>query len=224
MSESLSRLTERIHVHFQKESYLSNYLEIKQRENQGFEKLRYVITLQGFDLPNDESELDDIGNGIAKNLVAREFSHFLTTVASVVCKTTETTLDKLVETVDKAYTDLWNDGYEPDQLYIPYLLNNEIRKRKSRIERGIKFLNKILEPITHRALGEKQIIFANKRCFRKTYPENIEKQILVSERQGIQNTEIHCTIVQKLQVLNQYLMSKIIVTDSEKLRLNFHDT
>ena len=101
MSESLSRLTERIYVHFQKESYLSNYLEIKQRENQGFEKLLYVITLQGFDLPNDESELDDIGNGIAKNLVAREFSHFLTTVASVVCKTTETTLDKLVETVDK---------------------------------------------------------------------------------------------------------------------------
>jgi len=65
MSESLSRLTERIHVHYQTESYLSNYLEIKQRENQGFEKLRYVITLQGFDLPNDESELDDIGNGIA---------------------------------------------------------------------------------------------------------------------------------------------------------------
>jgi len=88
----------------------------------------YITIYKKFDLPNDESELDDIGNSIAKNLVAREFSDFLKTVASVVCKTTETTLDKLVETVDKAYTDLWNNGYEPDQLYIPYLLNNEIRK------------------------------------------------------------------------------------------------
>jgi len=218
MSESFSRLTERIYVHFQKESHLSNYLEIKQGENQGFEKIRYEVTIPGLDIPNDESELDNIGSGIATNLVAREFSDFLKTVSSVECKTTETTLDNLVETVDKAYTDLFDDGYEPNQLYMPYLLNNEVRKRKSRIERGIPFLNKILEPITHRALGEKQIIFANKICFRKTYPENIEKQILVSERQVIENTEIHCTIVQKLEVLNQHLMSKIIVTDSEKLR------
>jgi len=217
MPDLLPKLTEKIRLHYQNKSQLSNYMEIKRSDNQQFDRIPFSPHFQGFDISN-ATEFDEIGEEIAKQLVATEFSHFLSTIVTVECKTKETTLENLVSTLVKFYNDLWDDGYEPDQLYMPYLLKNEVRKRKNLTSPGIPFFNKILHPISERPLGEKQIIFANKRCFRKTYPENIEKQILVSERMGVQDIEIDCTIVQKIWVVNPQGMSKIIVTDSDKLR------
>ncbi len=216
LPDRLSKLTERIRIHYQKENYMEQFMDVRKADIQDFEPIHYPASLPGFSIPEKDSEIDYLAEVMARDIVKREFSYFLSSLQKIPCANIETTLDKLGDTLDRIYDELWDTGNEATQLFVPSILKREIKKRKESTGIKINFSMNSITPILANELGNDQIIFSNKHCFGKTYPESIEKQILVSSRMGVQNSEIDCQIIQNLHFRNLGSMRKIEVVDIEK--------
>ncbi len=216
MSNNLTKLTERIQFHYQKENYMEQFMDVRKADIQNFESILYPASLSGIGIPEKDSEIDYLAEVMAKDIVKKEFSYFLSFLQKVPCANIEITLDELAETLDRTYDELWDNGHEATQLFAPSILKREIRKRKKSTGSKIDFSMNSIMPILANELGNNQIIFSNKHCFGKTYPETIEKQILVSNHIDAQNTVIDCQIIQNLHFRNPESMRKIIVNDIEK--------
>jgi len=164
-------------------------------------------------IPEGDSEIDDLVQQIGINIANLEFSRFLSSLKKIACKNVETTLDGLIKTLNQTHDELWDLGFNVEQLFMPMVLKNEIRRRKQSVGIGIDFSTQAINPILANELEPDEIIFANRRCFGKIYPMTIDKQILVSLRKSGENSEINCQIVQNLHYRNLVYMRKIIVTD-----------
>ncbi len=214
MSNS-SKLAERIRFHYEEQTNIAKFMDVRRADMANFESIPYTTTLENIPIPEGDSEIDNLAQQIGINIANLEFSHFLSSLKKIACKNVETTLDGLIETLDKTHDELWDLGFDIEQLFMPLVLKKEIRKRKQSVGIGIDFSTHVINPILANALGPDEIIFANKHCFGKTYPLTIDKQILVSSRTSGQNFEIDCNIVQNLHYRNLVSMRKIIVTDVE---------
>ena len=215
MSDNFLDLAERIRFHYQKQTIISKFMDVRRAEIQNFESIPYATILENVSIPRNVSEIEDLAQNIGTNIANHEFSKFLFNLKKVPCKTIETTLDNLTETLDQTHDELWDLGLNIEQLFMPWVLKNEVRKRKQSTGVGINFSTQIINPILANELGHSKIIFANKNCFGKTYPLTIEKQILVSPQKRIQNSVIDCQIIQNLHYRNLGSMRKIIVMDVE---------
>lgn len=214
MSDNSSKLAERIRFHYEKQTNIEKFMDVRQAEIQNFESIPYCATVDTH-VPTRDFEIDDLAQHIGIDLANAEFSHFIFSLKKVPCKTVKTTLEGLIETLDQTYDELWDSGFDVEQLFMPFVLKNEIRKRKQSFGLGINFSTKSINPTLARELGHSQIIFANKHCFGKTYPMTINEQILVSVLRGVRNSEINCQIIQNLHFRNLESMRRIVVIDSE---------
>ena len=190
-------------------------MDVRRADIQNFESIPYTVILEKVPIPEGDSEIDDLAQQIGIQVANLECSHFLSSLKKIACKTVETTLDELIETLDQTHDELLDLGFDIGQLFMSWVLKNEIRKRKQSVGIGINFSTQVINPILANELGHDEIIFANKHCFGKTYPITIDKQILVSLRPSAQNLEIDCHIVQNLHYRNLASMRKIIITDVE---------
>lgn len=223
LSDKLSKLTERIRFHYEKQTNIAKFTDVRRADIQNFESIPYTAILENVPIPEGDSEIDDLAKQIGIQVANLEFSHFLSSLKKIACKTVETTLDELTETLDQTHDELWDLGFDIEQLFMPLVLKNEIRKRKQSVGIGINFSTQTINPILANELGHNEIIFANKHCFDKTYPMTIDKQILVSSRSSAQNSEIDCQIIQNLHYRNLVSMRKIIVTDIENSEFSNSD-
>jgi hypothetical protein len=215
LSNQFSKLTERIRFHYEKQTNISQFMDVRRAEITNFESIPYSVVLKNSIIPEKDFEIDDLARQIGKNLANHEFSNFIFLLKKTPCKIVKTTLNKVVETIDQTHDELWDLGFNIEQLFMPWVLKNEIRKRKQSVGIGINFSTQNINPILSNELGHSQIIFANKHCFGKTYPMTIDKQILVSQGRGIRNTEIDCSIIHNIHFRNLESMRRIVVTDSE---------
>lgn len=190
-------------------------MDVTRADIENFEPISYTATLEDTSFPRNVSEEEDVAQNIGTKLANHEFSKFLFNLKKVPCKTVETTLDNLIKTLDQTHDELWDLGFQIEQLFMPWVLKNEIRKQKQYVNLGINFSTQIIHPILANELGHSNIIFANKHCFVKTYPLTIEKQILIHTYKEIRNSTIDCEIIQNLHYRNLEYMRKIIVTDVE---------
>jgi len=131
-------------------------------------------------------------------------------------KTIETNLENLVETLEEVISEIWDDGNQLNQLFLPSNLRTEIRIRKRSIQPEIQLSIINFKPTTVRELGNNQIILSQKSCFEKIYPEDITKQIHIIIQRQIRKYVIDCVIKQKLNITNVESIAKIVVTDIEK--------
>lgn len=207
-------LSERIRFHYQKQTMIGKFMDVRRVGIQNFEPLSYAVILEDTSFPKNISE-EDLSQQIGTDIANNEISKFLFDLKKIPCKTIETTLDNLIETLDQTYDELWDLGFNIEQLFLPLVLKNEIRQQKQSTGMGINFSTQTIHPILANELGHSKIIFANKHCFGKTYPLTIEKQILIDLRREIQNFIIDCQIFQNTHYLNLEFMRKIIVTDVE---------
>jgi len=223
LSDNLLDLAERIRFHYQKQTIIPKFMDVQRAEIQNFESIPYTTVLENVSIPRKVSEIEDLSQNIGTDIANHEFSKFLFNLKKVPCTTIETTLDNLIETLDQTHDELWDLGLNIEQLFMPWMLKNEIRKRKQSVGVGINFSTQVIDPILANELGHSKIIFANKHCFGKTYPLTIEKQILISSQTRIENSVIDCQIIQNLHYRNLGSMRKIIVTDVENSEfLNFN--
>lgn len=215
MTDPLTKLAERIRFHYEQQTNISKFMDVRRADMENFESIQHTTILKNVPIPEKDSEIDDLAQKIGIQIVNHEFSHFISSLKRIACKTVETTLDGLIETLDKTHGELWDLSLNVEQLFIPRVLKNEIRKRKQSIGIGIDFSTQSLNPTSANELGHEEIIFANRHCFGKTYPMTIDKQILVSARTSGQSSEIDCQIIQNLHYRNLVSMRKIIVIDVE---------
>jgi len=215
LSDNFLDLAERIRFHYQKQTMIPKFMDVQRAEIQNFESILCPVILENITIPENYSEIDELAQQIGMDIANREFSKFLFDLKKVPCKTIETTLDDLIETLDQTHDELWDLGLNIEQLFMPWVLKNEIRKRKQSVDIGIDFSTQAIHPILANELGHSKIIFANKHCFGKTYPLTIEKQILISFQKWKQNSAIDCQIIQNLHYRNLGSMRKIIVMDVE---------
>ena len=216
MSEETYDLADRIRLHYNELNSIEKYMDIRNSNITDFESISAGAVLNEFRITNDNYLIDDLGRNIAQDMVSKELSHFFTSVKNISCKTVETDLNGLVETLDTSHDSLWDEGFEVEQIFMPMILKREVRKRKNSRDIGIDFSTQSIKPILAKEMGNDTIVFANKHCFGKTYPTSLEKQILVSQNRGIRSIEIDCLIVQHFQIRTMDPMMKIVVTDVEK--------
>lgn len=214
MSDNSSKLADRIRFHYEKQTNIEKFMDVRRAEIQNFESIPYLATVDR-PIHAKDFEIDDLAQHIGIDIANTEFSNFIISLKKVPCKTVKTTLDEMIETLDQTHNELWDSGFSIEQLFMPWILKNEIRKRKQSVGIGINFSTQNIKPILANELGHSQIIFANKHCFGKTYPMTINEQILVSVRTGIRNLEIDCQIIQNLHFRNLESMRRIVVIDSE---------
>jgi len=215
LSENFLNLSERIRFHYQKQTLIEKFMDVRRADIKNFELISYTATLEDASFPRNASEEEDLAQQIGTDVANGEISKFLSDLKKAPCKMVETPLDNLIETLDQTHDELWDLGFQTEQLFMPWVLKNEIRKRKQSTGLGIHFSTETIHPILANELGHSKIIFANKHCFGKTYPLTIEKQILINTRRQIQNSIIDCNIIQNLHYRNLEYMRKIIVTDVE---------
>jgi hypothetical protein len=215
LPDKLSKLVEIIHFHYEKQTNVEEFMDVRRADIKNFESIPYTAILENISIPEGDSEIDDLAKQIGINIANLEFSHFLSSLKKIACKNVETTLDGLIETLNQTHDELWDLGFDIEQLFMPMVLKNEIRRRKQSVGIGIDFSTQTIKPIIANELGHGEIVFANRHCFDKTYPMTIDKQILVSLRKNGQNSEIDCKIVQNLHYRNLVSMRKITVTDVE---------
>lgn len=214
MSDKYSKLAERIRFHYEKQTNIANYMDVRRAEIQNFESIPYLATMDG-PIPEKDFEIDALSQHIGRGITDTEFHNFIFSLKKVPCKTVKTTLDRITETLDQTHDELLDVGFSIEQLFMPQILNNEIRKRKQSVGIGINFSTQNIKPALAKELGHSQIIFANRHCFGKTYPMTIDEQILVSVRSSMRNSEIDCQIIQNLHFRNLESMRRIVVTDAE---------
>jgi hypothetical protein len=214
LSDNFSKLAERIRFHYEKQTYIEKFMDVRRAEIQNFEAIPYLATVNAL-MPERDFEIDDLAQNIGVDITHTEFSHFIVSLKKVPCKTVKTTLDEMIETLDQTHDELWDSGFNVEQLFMPWTLKNEIRKRKQSRGIGIDFSTQSINPTSVKELGHSQIIFANKHCFGKTYPMTIDKQILVSVRTGVRDLEIDCHIIQNVHFRNLESMRRIVVIDAE---------
>lgn len=214
MSDKSSKLAERVCFHYGQQNQIVNYMDVRRADIQDFEPIQYIATVDSM-IPEKDFEIDDLAQQIGVDIADREVSVFLSSLKTIACKTVKTTLDEIVGVLEQTHDELWDLGFNVEQLFMPRVLKNEIRKRKQSTGVGINFSTQSIRPILVNELGHSQIIFANKHCFGKTYPMTIDKQILVSVRTGIKNSEIDCSVIQNTHFRNLESMRKIIVIDAE---------
>lgn len=214
LPDKLSRLAERIRFHYEKQTNIEEFTDVRRADIENFEPIPYTAILENVPIPEGDSEIDDLAQQIGIDVANLEFSHFLSSIKKIACKNVETTLDELIETLNQTHDELWDLGFDVEQLFMPMVLKNEIRRRKQSAGIGINFSTQSIKPILANELGHGEIVFANRHCFDKTYPMTIDKQILVSLQSG-QNLEIDCKIVQNLHYRNLVSMRKITVIDVE---------
>lgn len=215
MSENFLNLSERIRFHYQKQTLIEKFMDVIRADIKNFESIQYTATLEDASFPRNASVEEDLAQQIGLGIANTEFSKFLFDLKKIPCKMVETTLDNLIETLDQTHDELWDLGFQIEQLFMPCVLKNEIRKGKQSTGLEIRFSTESIHPIIANELGHSKIIFANKHCFGKTYPLTIEKQILIHTRRQIRNSTIDCNIIQNLHYRNLESMRKIIVTDVE---------
>lgn len=174
-------------------------------------------------IPTNDFDIDDLAENIARELVGREFSHFVSSLGQIQNNSTETTLENLVDTLDNVFNNQFDNGFDPNQIYLPFLLNREVRQRKAAHFQGIDFGVVTLNPTLVKELGNNQIFFANSRCFEKIYPTRIEDQLRIFVRAAVRNPEIDCTITQKLNIRSIQSIAKIVITDIENSEF-YHQT
>lgn len=213
MSQSDTDLRDRIIHHYEKNSNIEKYVQIKIRDLQNFELIPYTVSLKLTELPHEEGLIDDLASHIGRELANQEFTHFAQSLNEITDNTTETILENLAETLDNVYNNLWDEGYEIDLFFVPFSLNREIRKQKD-----ISFANVsgfLSNPIHARELGKNQIFLACKNNFDKIYPKSSEKITVVVDRiyRHANHAEINCTINQKLEIMNKHTIARIVVTD-----------
>ena len=189
-------------------------MDVRRADIQDFEPIQYIATVDSM-IPEKDFEIDDLAQQIGVDIADREVSVFLSSLKTIACKTVKTTLDEIVGVLEQTHDELWDLGFNVEQLFMPRVLKNEIMKRKQSTGVRINFSTQSIRPILVKELGHSQIIFANKHCFGKTYPMTIDKQILVSVRTGIKNSEIDCSVIQNTHFRNLESMRKIIVIDVE---------
>lgn len=217
-----SKLAERIRFHYEKQTHIEKFMDVRRAEIQNFESIPYTTVLENISIPEKDFEIDDLAQHIGLDIVNHEFSNFVFSLKKVPCKTVKTTLDEVTEMLDQTYDELLDLGFNVEQLFMPLILKNEIRKRKQSTGIGINFSNQNINSTIANELGHSQIIFANRHCFGKTYPMTINEQILVSVRIGVKSSEVDCQIIQNLHFRNLESMRRIIVTDAENSEfLNF---
>ncbi len=215
MSGSSGTLEDRIRFHYQDKSYMKNFMKITHWDRNGFESIPYIAELNEVNFPNDSDAIDDLAGQIGRALNNLEFSRFIHAISVFKIKTDKTTLENLVETLEGAVSELWDDGYQLNQLFLPSNLRTEIRKRKQSTQPEIQLSIINFRPTTVRELGNNQIIISQKSCFEKIYPEDITKQISVIIQRQIRKYVIDCVIKQKLNITIVESIAKIIVTDIE---------
>ena len=189
-------------------------MDVRRADIQDFEPIQYIATVDSM-IPEKDFEIDDLAQQIGVDIADREVSVFLSSLKTIACKTVKTTLDEIVGVLEQTHDELWDLGFNVEQLFMPRVLKNEIMKRKQSTGVRINFSTQSIRPILVKELGHSQIIFANKHCFGKTYPMIIDKQILVSVRTCIKNSEIDCSVIQNTHFRNLESMRKIIVIDAE---------
>ena len=80
--------------------------------------------------PEGDSEIDDLAQKIGINIANLEFSHFLSSLKKIACKNVETTLDGLIETLNQTYDELWDLGFDIEQLFMPQVLKKRDQETK----------------------------------------------------------------------------------------------
>jgi len=215
MSDIISKISTQVIFHYQRLSDISKYMDILRVEKINFEMIRLPILINDYVQPRNDSEINDMSEVIARDLVTYEFSHFLQSLKNVECNTIETKLEHLVETLDKTFDDLWDSSFNLEHIYMSPNLRDEIRQRKESVAGRISFSTKNLIPVPSIEF-QNEIIFASRHNFGKSYPKTIEDQILISMREDMMKTYIDCKIVQRLDFRNMNSMAKVIVTDIEK--------
>jgi len=222
LSDNSSKLTERICFHYEKQTNIEKFMDVRRAEIENFDSILHTAVLENISIPEEDYEIDDLAQHIGLNVANREFSNFVFSLKKVPCKTVKTTLDDMTKTLDQTHDELWDLGLSVEQLFMPLALKNEIRKRKQSVGIGIDFSTQNIKPILANELGHSQIIFANKHCFEKTYPMTIDKQILVSVRMEMKKSKVDCKIIQNLHFRNLESMRRIVVIDAENSEfLNF---
>jgi len=189
-------------------------MDVRRADIQNFESIPYLVTVDR-PIPEKEFEIDDLSQHIGIGIIDAEFHNFILSLKKIPCKTVKTTLDEITETLDQTYDELCDLGIDIEQLFMPLVLKNEIRKRKQSVGIGINFSTQNIRPTLTKELGHSQIIFANRHNFGKTYPMTIDKQILVSIRTNTSNSKINCQIIQNLHFRNLESMRRIVVIDAE---------
>ena len=216
MSGSSGTLEDRIRFHYQDKSYMKNFMKITHWDSNGFESIPYIAELNEVNFPNDSDAIDDLAGQIGMALTNLEFSRFIQSINVFKIKTIKTTLENLVKTLEDAVSELWDDGYQLNQLFLPPNLRTEIRKRKRSVQPKIQLSIINFKPTTVRELGNNQIILSQESCFEKIYSEDITKQISIIIQRQIRKYVIDCVIKQKLNITIVESIAKIIVTDIEK--------
>lgn len=215
MSKLDTHLHNRIIHHYEKNSNIEKYVQVKIRDLQNFEPIPFIASLKLTELPQEDDLIDDLASHIGRELANREFSHFVQSLNKITDNTTETTLENLAETLDAVYNNLWDEGYEIDLFFVPFALNQEIRKQKN-----ISFANMsgfLSNPIYTQELGKKQIFLSCKNNFNKIYPESSKKITVYVDRilYHANHAEINCVINQKLEIINKHTITRIVVTDMD---------
>lgn len=213
LSDRVSELRDRIRVHYTEENNLEEFMGILRRDIQNLEIIPYPVTLDGFEIPTREFEIDDLAQQIARDMVHHEFAHFLSALPNANCENIETVLDDLPDTLNQTYDLLWDGGFEPTQLFASAQVRNEIRQRTEIRGIGIQFSMRTIIPTLANELGNNQIIISNSSCYGKIYPKTIEETILVSPQRGNRNQQLDCEIRQNFQFRNLDAMRRITITD-----------
>jgi len=216
MSGSSDTLEDRIRFHYQDKSYIENFVKITHWVRNGFESIPYIAELNEVNFPNDSDAIDDLAGQIGMALTNLEFSRFIHSINVFKIKTIETTLENLVKTLEEVVSEIWDDGNQLNQLFLPSNLRTEIRKRKQSIGLEIQLSIINFKPTIVRELRNNQIILSQKSCFEKIYPEDITEQISIIFQKQIRKYVIDCAIKQKLNITNIESIAKIVVTDIEK--------
>ncbi len=213
MSDRISELRDRIRFHYREENNLEEFMGILRRNIQDLESIPYLAVLDGFEIPTREFEINDLAQQIARDMVRQEFSHFLSALPNANCENIETTLEDLPDTLNHTYDGLWDEGFEPTQLFASGQVRNEIIQRTETRGVGIQFSTRAINPTLANELGNAQIIISNNRCFGKTYPETIEETVFVFPRRGNRNQQLDCEIRQNFQFRNLDSMKRITITN-----------
>ena len=214
LNEVFSKLAERIRFHYQEQTVIERFMDVRRVDLQNFEPLQYLVKVDS-QIFQESFDIDELSQKIGKDLANYEFSKFIFSLKKVPCKTVKTTLNRLVETLDQIHDELCDICINTEQLFMPWVLKKEIRRRKQSGQVGIAFSTQNLLPILAQDLGNSQIIFSNKHCFSKTYPTTLDKQILFSIKTRSGKPKVDCQIIQNLHFRNLENMRRIIVTDAE---------
>ena len=152
MSDRLSKLSERIRFHYEKQTNIEKFMDVRRAEIQNFEPIPYLATVDRL-IPEKDFEIDDLSQHIGLDVANCEFSHFGYSLKKIPCKTVKTTLDEMIEMLDQTHDELWDLGFNVEQLFMPGVLKNEIRKRKRSVGIGINFSTQNINPNTILPIG-----------------------------------------------------------------------